>query len=225
MAAIPHPPPLDPSYHPTASVKHLPKTASLEDVISVLEQDGGLIIDNFVSPQDVSQVASDVAKHHNIVDEKLETTAISIIPKETVLTPGLVGLSPTVAEICEHPLLDGLRKKILTDTWTVTREGYEDHRSTDALLSLTIGFNIGPGAPRQRIHRDDWIHPTKHDGNFDIRKETQFACLIAGTETTQENGATMFVPGSHRLDDSTYPTLDQITFAGACLPTILPTAF
>lgn len=203
---------VDSSYTPKTSITHLPSDASVNEIIEVLDRDGGLIIDNFVSQAQLDQIKADVAHYHE--SEATKNSAISIVPTETILTPGLVGKSDTIASICESAQLTGLRKEILTDEFVVSREGFPDERSIDPLLSISLAFNVGPGAPRQRLHRDDNIHDTKHDREFDVRKVSQFACLIAGCETTRDNGATMFIPGSHRWDDKRQPRIDEITFAG-----------
>lgn len=73
---------------------------------------------------------------------------------------------------------------------------------------------MGYGAPRQRLHRDDIIHLVDHNLEYKLEKVSQFACLVAGVETTRENGATMFVPGSHKWDAKRLPRTDEVTFAG-----------
>lgn len=52
--------------------------------------------------------------------------ALALIPKETLVVPGLVGKSPTMAKICESPILESLRSTILTDRFRVLREGMQD---------------------------------------------------------------------------------------------------
>ncbi|TKA69372.1 hypothetical protein B0A55_06163 [Friedmanniomyces simplex] len=209
-ASAPIPLPVDSCYVPKASLTHLPSNASVDKIIDILDRDGGVIIDDFVTSMQLDSVNCDVARYHEA--EASQNSAISIVPKETILTPGLVGKSDTVAALCESPQLAGLRKKILTDEFVVSREGFADERCIDPLLSISLAFNVGPRAPRQRLHRDDNIHDTKHE-RFDIRKVSQFACLIAGCETTRENGATMVIPGSHRWDDERQPRIDEIAFA------------
>ncbi|KAK4547647.1 hypothetical protein LTR36_000604 [Oleoguttula mirabilis] len=203
--------PIDHSYTPQTAITHLSSDASLERIVAILDRDGGVIIDDFVTLAELEQIKHDVAQYEEET-RAMRNDAVSIIPKETILTPSIVGKSATVAAICESPLLTGLREEILSEKFTVYREGYEDQRSIDPLLSISVGFNIGPGAPRQYLHRDDNIHGTRHE-RFDIRNVTQFACLIAGCETNRQNGATMFVPGSHRWDDKRQPRIDEITFA------------
>ncbi|KAF2138210.1 uncharacterized protein K452DRAFT_256302 [Aplosporella prunicola CBS 121167] len=206
------PPPIDSSYKPTASITSLPSNAPLQDILDVIERDGGVILTDLVDREDLAAIDKEVEEHQKNV-RSTEKSALHIIPKETTAIPGLVGKSPTVAKLCELPVLDKLRKSILQDNFSVIREDHLEENSIDPLLSISITFHIGYGAPRQRLHRDDNVHGTRHGDNFDLKKAGQFACLIAGTKTTRENGATMFVPGSHKWDDERPPRTDEVCFA------------
>lgn len=208
-----HPPPIDPFYKPTGHVTSIPATAPLEEILGIIERDGGVILTNLVSPEELAAINADVEAHRKDT-RSTEGGALSIIPKETLAVPGLVGKSPTIAKICESPVLENLRTSILEERFSVFREDYVEENTIDPLLSISITFHVGYGAPRQRLHRDDNVHGIRHGGKFDLRKASQFACLIAGSRTTRQNGATMFIPGSHKWDDSRQPQLNEICFAG-----------
>jgi swainsonine biosynthesis dioxygenase SwnH1/2 len=218
LAMFAPPEPIDPSYTPTASITQLPATSPVEDILTVLDRDGGIILTDFASLEDLAAIDRDV-EAHRAQTRTTEKGALQIIPKETLAVPGLVGKSPTMVKICESsPILENLRTEILQDKFTVKREDIVEENVIDPLLSISITLWIGPGAPRQRLHRDDNIHGIKHGGGqFDLRKAGQFGCLIAGSQTTRANGATMFVPGSHRWDDTRVPKPEEVCFAGEFL--------
>ncbi|KIW03325.1 uncharacterized protein PV09_05537 [Verruconis gallopava] len=210
---IPGPPePIPSSYQPKCAIKKLPADSTLEDILTVIEQDGGVILTDLVSAEQLAAIDADVEAEKEWTPTT-ENSALSIIPKETLVVPGLVGKSDTIAELCEHPVLEQLRKHILEYRFSVIREDFVEENIIDPLLSISSTLYIGYGAPRQRLHRDDNVHGIKHDMPFQLNQQSQFACLVAGSRTTRENGATMFVPGSHKWDDSRRPRLDEVCFA------------
>lgn len=208
-----YPTPIDPAYKPEVAIAKLAADAPIERILEVLDRDGGVILEDFVSLEELVNIEKEIEVSTR--DEDAEPhTGFPQIPSETHLVSGLVGKSKTMASICEKPALTKLRDEILTDHFSITRELYTDTYRIEPLLSISLSFQIGTGAPRQALHRDDAIHGIDHSVPFNLRKASQFACLIAGSQTTRENGATMFVPGSHRWDDSRQPRVDEICFAG-----------
>lgn len=82
-------------------------------------------------------------------------------------------------------------------------------------------MNIGYGAPRQLLHRDDNVHHVRHEyreWEWGWGEVSQFGCLIAGCDVSREMGATMFVKGSHRWGDERWAEVDhekgEVCFAG-----------
>ncbi|CZT50645.1 uncharacterized protein RSE6_11669 [Rhynchosporium secalis] len=203
--------PIDPTFQPTTAITKLPSTAPIDEIISILDRDGGIIITDLLDPSQISQIETDIRPYSDPL--KNPHSGIAIIPSETHLIGGLVGKSPTMLDLCAHPILTALRARILTDDGSIPMEDIPKTWHIDPLLSISVSFRIGYGAPRQRLHRDDGIHVVDHDLEYRLDKVSQFACLVAGCETTRANGATMFVPGSHRWDAKRQPRLDEITFA------------
>lgn len=212
--------PIDPSYKPNSSIVTVPVTASVDYILGVLARDGGIIISDFVSKDQMATIDNEVKAWDEKQPVKANHTragdAFHIMPSQTKLIPGLVGKSDMIAEICEHPLLESLRENILLEKYPVYREEWVEPIRIDPLLSLSLSMNIGYGAPRQRLHRDDNIHRIRHPKpeDWSFESVSQFACLIAGCDVTRENGATMFVPGSHKWGDHRMATSDEVCFAG-----------
>lgn len=209
------PAPIDASYVPSTSIKTVPADSPIEEILSIIEQDGGVILTDFATRDQLALIEDDVEAYRALT-RTTEKTALAIIPKETLAIPGLVGKSSTIATLCQAPVLESLRTHILQDTFSTVREESVEENTIDPLLSTSLTFYIGPGAPRQTLHRDDTVHGIKHagDGNFELNKASQFACLVAASRTTRENGATMFIPGSHKWDDVRVPRVDEVCFAG-----------
>jgi len=71
-------------------------------------------------------------------------------------------------------------------------------------LSAPVGIRIGPGEKAQVLHRDDSIYPVPEP----------HPPLVVNTmwpldEFTAENGATRFIPGSHKWEPGRTPTPDD----------------
>lgn len=207
------PRPIDPLYQPATCIEQVAATASYEEILRIIERDGGIILTDFATPEELAAIDEDVEAHRSEA-RSTEQSALHIIPKETLSISGLVGKSPTIAKLCESPILEKLRTSILRDSFSVIREDFIEENTIDPLLSISMTFHIGHGAPRQRLHRDDNVHGIRHGVKFELKKASQFACLIAGSQTTRQNGATMFIPGSHKWDDERRPRTDEVCFAG-----------
>lgn len=214
---LPVPPPIDSSYQPQAALTTIPANTPVEYILAILERDGGVILKDFASQEELAAIEEELKPWTK--DQGCEQKhAFHIIPPQTFLLPGLVGKSKTVAKICEKPILEDLRREILLEKFTANREGHVQPEVIYPLLGLSMSMNIGYGAPRQLLHRDDVIHAWRHPRNpfqpWSFKQVSQFGCLIAGCDVTRANGATMFVPGSHKWDDERWATADEVCFAG-----------
>ena len=62
-------------------------------------------------------------------------------------------------------------------------------------LSGPVGIDIGPGESAQGLHRDDVVYPIPWP-----HQQVVLNTMWALDDFTADNGATLIVPGSHRLD-------------------------
>ncbi|ORY11780.1 hypothetical protein BCR34DRAFT_483529 [Clohesyomyces aquaticus] len=206
------PPPIDSSYVPPTSITKIAATASVEDMIAILERDGGLILTNLVSSQDIAAVNDEVEPY--IQRARAEThAAYDLVPRQTIMVPGVVGKSTTMVKIAEFEVIDRLRTLVLQKKCTATWEDRTEEFTIGPLLNSSLTYHISYGAPRQRLHRDDMIHGIYHGGEYSLSNETMLGFMIAGSKTTRENGATMAIPGSHKWDHSRVPKPDEVCFA------------
>ncbi len=124
-------------------------------------------------------------------------------PGNTKRTTALVAKSEVARGFMVHPAL-----LALADT-------YLGPSCNQVQLSVCSALNIGPGARSQRLHREDGPYPSamKHvlPGS-----DLVLWSMWAITEFTQENGATLVVPGSR---EDVAVALDSRQFT-CCLPVL-----
>lgn len=66
---------------------------------------------------------------------------------------------------------------------------------SDFQINLTQAISIGPGEIKQILHQDDPMFPFMHPN-----QEVMLNCLWAIDDFTEDNGATVLVPGSHKWE-------------------------
>ncbi|KAK3172576.1 hypothetical protein OEA41_005900 [Lepraria neglecta] len=141
--------------------------------------------------------------------------AAQSLPPETTRCTRLFGLSVTGREtwLQQRPLLDIIHHFLRTITkpyhW---REDGVGNLATDPILSAAATLDIGPGVKAQGLHRDDFIWQKTHEieqERYLPDSDVGIGLLVAGVKTRAENGATLFVPGSHLWADSRLPKAEE----------------
>jgi ectoine hydroxylase-related dioxygenase (phytanoyl-CoA dioxygenase family) len=151
----------------------MPATSASQDVASRLMDDGYAVVAGMMTPEDVRAAHSDL-------DRLLSTTRTGRNSFEGFGTQRIYALFAKTRlfdAAATHPLLLGVLDQVL---------GHYQ-------LSAPVGICIGPGEKAQVLHRDDGIYPVPEP----------HPPLVVNTmwpldEFTAANGATRFVPGSHR---------------------------
>lgn len=140
------------------------------------EQDGYVVFEQLMSPDDVDKVrlalaphvAADVTGRNNF--EGLHSNRIY----------GLLAKSPVFADMVAHPLALAFAQAELGD---------------DFLLSALLAINLHPGETPQPWHFD-----TGHAPSPPPHQGYGVSTFWAVDDTTEDNGATEVIPGSHRWD-------------------------
>ena len=206
-------PPVDASYQPSRVITKIPATSSLEEVLAILERDGGVVLTDFVSPETLDKIDEELEPYTKpIVDNDSYN---DFIGKKTLVIPGLVGKSDTIANILDtNEMIEKLLKVILEESYPAVFEQHTEKLVVDPLLSIAMSFNVGHSSPRQALHRDDMIFSSKHHPNMKINEVDGFSCFLAGTRVTRENGGTMVVLGSHKWEHDRRGRPDEVSFLG-----------
>ncbi|MGZ5923855.1 MAG: phytanoyl-CoA dioxygenase family protein [Rhizomicrobium sp.] len=162
-------------------LRHLPASATPEEVTAILKEDGAVIIDSVLSRAEMDEVAKELKPW--IDATPFGPDAFS--GHRTKRRGGLVARSPRCRDLVMHPLMLGTAGKLL------------EHASSFQ-LHLTQVIAIGPGEPMQTIHRDQWAFDFF---SFPKGYEVQCNTIWAMTDFTEENGATRVIPGSNHYED------------------------
>jgi ectoine hydroxylase-related dioxygenase (phytanoyl-CoA dioxygenase family) len=162
-------------------IKHLPASASADEICAALSDDGCVVVDNVVRPE----VMDEVARELRPFAENTPLGPDDFSGRRTRRTGGLIARSPLSRELVMHPVVLGATAKMLG-------------HATSFQLHLTQIISIGPGEPAQTIHRDQWAFDFFP---FPRGYEVQCNTIWAMTDFTAENGATRVIPGSNHFDD------------------------
>ena len=163
------------------SIKHLPASASVDEICAALADDGCVVVDRVVRPEVMDEVATELRPF----TEKTPIGADDFSGRRTRRTGGLIARSPKSRDLVMNPTVLGAVGKLLG-------------HATSFQLHLTQIISIGPGEPAQTIHRDQWAFDFFP---FPRGYEVQCNTIWAMTDFTAENGATRVIPGSNHFDD------------------------
>ncbi|KAG4437909.1 hypothetical protein IFR05_006628 [Cadophora sp. M221] len=159
-----------------------------EALVAIIERDGGVIVDDLVSPSLVAQIKSDLAPHFDT--DKVDKSGF--FPSTTQRATGLLAISDACVELALNPLYNAIANKMISSTYTYWSGQSQETVTSKPQISSTVGFRVNPGGKQQGLHRDDSDYHTR---NCDM--PVMIGCVTALTKTTKENGATIVIPGSH----------------------------
>ena len=174
-------------------IRHVSIDTPIEEILSILEEDAGLIIDNYLSKENVDLIKDDLRPYLEVTRHgQDEFTGF-----ETKRVGALMARSKTCQDLALDPLINNMVDNFLEPHC----ENYQLH--------FTSAIQIGPGESSQILHRDRGLW----GGYIPRRIETQFSTVWAITDFIKENGATQVVPGSHKWDKNRQPLPEEIAYA------------
>ena len=174
-------------------VKHVSIDTPIEEILQILDDDAGLIIDNFLDEDGLERIKNDLKPYLEVTKNgQDEFTGF-----ETKRVGALMARSKTCQDLALDPLINQMAESFLGPHC----ESYQLH--------FTSAIQIGPGESSQILHRDRGVW-----GGYIPRKiETQFSTVWAINDFTKENGATQVVPGSHKWHKDREPLPEEIAYA------------
>ncbi len=171
-------------YPSTAGSQPQVPAEDVERCMEEIERDGYVIIENLISPELVAEIKEDLIPRFSYDSgrnnfEGFKTQRLYAFFEKSLICNPLV----------EHPLILGCLDRIFEPNY---------------LLSQLQAINILPGEEQQPLHHDDLFYRVPRP-----RPALGAATIWAIDEFTQQNGATVVIPGSHLWDDR-QPTEDDL---------------
>ena len=178
----------------------LPNTATVEDIVAVLKRDGGVIVEDMISSETMDAFWNDLSPY-------LQQTPYGdqgFTGSKTKRCCALMAKSLNAQHFITQKHFLGTARAFLEDQYEFLLADKTITTTNSTQLSVTQAIQIWPGQKKQVLHRDDHLHHRAHPG-----PESQIQVLYAGTDFTEENGATLVIPGSHLWDDKRVPTIEE----------------
>ncbi|MCW3818297.1 phytanoyl-CoA dioxygenase family protein [Micromonospora sp. DR5-3] len=196
-----------------AELTHVTPATSLDDVVEILERDGAVIVEDFVDAETLAGLRADLGPG-------LEAAAYSESGYDGQKTKRLSSLfhrSPRhMTSVVTQPQYLGAARRLLQQPTHMWIGKVRMEVTPSIQISFTQAIRIDPGQGRQPLHRDDAMHLWRHPG-----PPCRLQLMLAMTDFTAANGATLVIPGSHHWDDERAPayaeTVPAVMPAGSAL--------
>lgn len=164
-----------------SGLKHLPASASAEEINAAVAEDGACIIDGLLPSGDLAALNAELAPYIEATEQGRD----DFVGRHTRRTGALAARSALCRDLIIHPSITGACDLFLKPFC----DRYQLH--------LTQTIAIGPGQGEQPLHRDRLAW-----GGFIPREiEPQLNTIWALTDFTAANGATRVAPGSNHWPD------------------------
>lgn len=175
--------------------------SSDNELLDAIERDGAVIVRDVLSPDDVAQALRELDPYivgTGLIDSEL-------VGKRTTRTGALAARSAVARAAIVHPDVMRVGRRFLSEF------------SAGIQLNLTQVMRLLPGQGSQQLHRDRFLWGR----HLPPQVEPLFNTMWALTEFTEQNGATVVVPGSHRWDWDREPTPEEIVSASMPVGSVL----
>lgn len=173
----------------------------VEDVIEVIDRDGGVIIKKFLTPAQLDGMRSDILPLIN----QQSTGRDEFFGRNTRRLSALFAKTRYSADVVTHPLfLPAARHFVCMPQHRWSGDTFMEV-TCDLQIGVGQAIQIGPGEGGQAFHRDDGAFFWSRS----FGREARLQVMVALTDFTAENGGTMVIPGSHRWDDTRKPLPEE----------------
>ncbi|MFT3851259.1 MAG: phytanoyl-CoA dioxygenase family protein [Ilumatobacteraceae bacterium] len=181
------------------SLASFPDSASVEEVNSVIERDGGAIIENYLTAEDLATIQADLLPLYDGFG-----WGTGVIGEKTRRFGCLFRYSVRLAAVAEQKHFIGAADYFLTSPHRTWYGDNFEERANEYRLTLTQAIGIYPGQGHQGLHRDDLHLGVEHPC-----REVRVQVMVALSDFTAANGGTNIVPGSHHWTIGRGPNIED----------------
>ncbi|KEZ46732.1 hypothetical protein SAPIO_CDS0008 [Scedosporium apiospermum] len=174
-------------------VVEMDASAPIQDIVDVIKRDGGIIIKNFLTPETIDQIHAEaepfwktLGQYQGKLFDATDPPLCSFAAKSRTFAHKAIN----------HPTYREVAKALLKEESTVYRDGKRYNVVSNPILAVSEAFNRGSPSTAQQLHRDDMAQHFDHLAGSG--ESSLLGLLVAGVDTTFENGATQVIVGSHK---------------------------
>lgn len=192
-------------------------TATAKDITASLIKNGGCIVRNLVSRDNIDTINTDVRPWLEIDQSSSFTKSSFVLP----LTRRVVALPGKSKAFMESVPGNELYQEVCSNLLDSRYEYWVGQKHSTGVskphLNNTIVFSIQPGSKSQELHRDDMNHHARlpalksHD-EYIVGRDASVGLFVAGKKANKANGVTRFIPRSHLWATSQRPTEDLAVY-------------
>lgn len=175
---------------------HVWPDTDLDHVVAILERDGAVIVERYAEPETLAGLWADLGPD-------LDASGYSESGYDGHQTKRLSSLfrrTSHMQAIVTQPLFLGSARRLLQRPRHMWVGKARVEVTPTIQLSATQAIRIDKGQGKQPLHRDDSLHLWRHPG-----PPCRLQMMLAMTEFTAANGATLVIAGSHHWDDERAP--------------------
>jgi hypothetical protein len=175
-----------------AGLPRFPADVAVGEVARALDEAGAAIVERFLTPEKVAALNDELAPFRAATPKGRNDFEGFDTRRVYALFRKVRGFD----ELAIHPLVLGSLEHVLGPYFQ---------------LSGPVGIDMGPGESAQGLHRDDAVYPLSWP-----HPQVVLNTMWALDDFTEENGATLVVPGSHRTGPGERP--DDADAVAATMP-------
>lgn len=127
------------------------RTTSKDELLTIIERDGGVIVEEIVDIELASQIKTDL-KYHFDTDR---VDASGFFPETTKRATGLLGISDACVELACNETFINVANDLIGSTYTYWNGQKRETVRTKPIISSTVRFRVNHGGRQQALHRDD----------------------------------------------------------------------